>query len=214
MKKVLLFSVFAFLFSCSNKDAVAPLESVNSGMLLLAKVSGVENTETKYLVYSSLTPDEKYSLWTAKLGDRIRSSELSTIQANKLLEIKNYLSPEIFKEGMKREIFYTHWFPEWVTGAEKVLSREEIYLSIFSINGKSKARGNGLQQELPPSTMACICALNATYTCPKWTLGLEPVLTFGKCFLSAADCVEKSGCGALWDNECDGDICDNSTSVD
>lgn len=214
MKKVVLFSVLAFLFSCSKEDNVGPSEPFNNGMLLLAKVVSFEDIETKTLVYNSLTSEEKYSLWTVKLTDRIRSNELSPIQASKLLEIKNYLTPEIFKEGDSREVFYTEWFPKWVTEAEKILSNEEIYFSILSINRDSKPKIESMRQNnLPPQAHACICALNSGFTCPKWSGGIWPTLNWGKCSVMESGCVEtSSNCGALWDNECDGDVCDNTSS--
>lgn len=103
------------------------------GDKIYRNISAISNIETVRLAYSNLSSIERLSLWEAKFTSILKSNTYSPEQRIKILEIKNYLNLKIFNEGDEREVFYTTWFPEWVTSAGGIFSNTEIYNLVFSL---------------------------------------------------------------------------------
>ncbi|WP_379091918.1 bacteriocin fulvocin C-related protein [Pedobacter sp. UC225_65] len=221
IKTVCLLALGLLIMSCSkDKQATHNDVIMSYGKQLLKKITSINDEEAKKLAYSALSNNERYNLWAAKLAIKLLSNDLSSIQKEKLSELKNYLKPEIFQKGDAREIFHAVWFPNWAKNAENIFNPEDIYNLVLSINSDdiTFAQTNNNKDvkvlALPPH--ACICALNSNYTCGYWSISWPPGYIFGTCKKSAQGCLTnpETGCGALYDNECDGDKCDKTVTVD
>jgi hypothetical protein len=190
-----------FIISCSKNESITEDDNFLQGMQIYKRLSMSSNLEETRLAYSSLSSSERQKMWQAKLTSKLISNSFSAEQKRKILDIKNHLTLDVFNKGDAREIFYTNWFPSWATSATKTFSNIEIYNLIFSINDISPVTN------LQESPKGCICALHSTFTCPKWSVTWPLVLNFGTCKLKGTCVAKDSGCGALMDQECDGDFC-------
>jgi len=206
-----------FGLSCKKLNSeVLSQDLSNDAILLLSNLNKIQKVDEAKLAYSLLSSEQRYAVWALKLANSLDDASYSSAQKTKIKEIKDYITVDVFKEGDMREVFYTHWFPNWVKRSEGILTSFQVENLVFSLRGidltsistLSKSKTKKSQISDTPSPKGCICALNSNFTCPSYTVSWPPSVSYGKCEKSSGGCVATTtGCGALWDQECDGDTC-------
>lgn len=219
MKNVNIFFILLsvlFFYSCKKEEEIVDINqqlNLDNGKLLLQGISNLRTTEIKRNAYTTLSGDERLQYWVAKLNNQLEVPSYSTQQKDLLAELKQQLTSEIFKKGDKRVIFFTVWFPNWINRCERHFTDIQIYNIAYSLEELTFKKN---KSGTPVLTLAggesggetsCICALHSRFTCPSYTLGWPPSVTWGTCTKVNACVAQTSGCGALTDQDCDGDHC-------
>lgn len=203
-----VFLLYAVFIGCSKVETQpAEVKSDNfRGSQHLSSIKMLAKEEDKKIAYSSLTPEERYALWQAKLEIASNSTTYSSVQVEKILEIKNALHLDYFKSEDKKKIFQLSKLPEWIKSVSGIFSSDQIYNLIFTLNDIDRDSSNRVEL-----VADCKCAVNSSWTCYNLQEGAgpsgEPVYKYQDC-TKTGKCTElTNGCGAFWDDECDGDTC-------
>lgn len=205
---VLFLTIFS---SCSKKDDLTgnKYEIIQKGRMMISLLEPHKDFETRQLSYSLLSPEQRYSLWYAKLSDNAAQNIYTNEQSSKIIELRDYISEQTFTKGDKREIFYSVWFPNFVKQTESIFSSTQFYSLFMTLDQNLKIDDSNPTVNVEEPPLVCKCALNSNFTCPSYSFSL-PIgvsVSYGKCEKIGACTATSSGCGALWDNECDGDTC-------
>ncbi|WP_410220737.1 bacteriocin fulvocin C-related protein [Pedobacter sp.] len=218
MKKYVYYltiAVLSLLFSaCQKNDQISTTDTLANGKQLLSRLTAIQDIQNTRLAYSTLTAQERHDVWIARFDEKIKSGEWSSQQIEKIKEFADHLALNVFVKGDKREIFFTSFFPTWMKSASKVFNDVEIYNLVFALKDiqPTNTTSNGQETNLVApgdgGGGSCFCALHSGFTCPHWSLSPYPNLSWGTCLKSGA-CTQPAGngCGALLDQECDGNSC-------
>lgn len=201
------------IFSCS-KDSSSEKISSNASELknreLFSKITRLANIENKKLAYSELSASERYSVWMSKFNYLLEGNDYTSEQKKCIVILKDKLSVELFHSGDAREIFKSVWLPQWIKNSKVCLTDIQIYNIAFTLdtptnpNESVNSRITTSLQSFGSEGEFCHCAVNSNYTCLYSYLG-QP--RFGRCSLSGSCITAVRGCGALWDDDCDGNLC-------
>ena len=211
MKTYWLF-IMAFILlvlSCrKNTDIKENVSLTSNGEKLLASINVLAQHEVKKVAYSSLSDKDRFELWQAKLENEASKEIYSSEQKSIISELKNHLTVAIFKNSDEKQVFNLTWLPNWVNRSKRVFNDLQIHNIAFTIGDieASDINTKSLTSSGSEGDSGCICALNSNFTCPSFTIGWPPSATYGPCTLQGS-CISSRGCGALWDQECDGNHC-------
>ena len=209
------FVLSTVLFSCSRDSGLLGtelpiIENGDTGYSILARFDKLNGRENRRLAYTQLSENERFQLWTARLEYAMQNGSYNNAQLVVIKKLKDRLNVNIFKESDEREIFKTIWFPSWIKESSKVLSDYQIYNLAISLD--QPILGNNVDAIARTALLSengsesdCFCALHSRWTCPSFSI--PPSVSFGTC-LKVGDCEAKiDGCGALYDDDCDGNSC-------
>lgn len=202
MRKFLyLIVLLGLIISCKKQE----VPTDESGVALLKAVTSLNTAESQKIAYSTLQDQERLSLWTEKLNSDIKSGNFSEKQIECILELQSLLTIDVFKKGKAKDIFNLITFPNWIKKNENVLTDAELYKIAFSFD-LSPVQKKTLGSTVSNVMSDCVCAVGSQFTCYR----VQPDGgNWGDCTL-VGECAKSShGCGALWDNECDGSRCSN-----
>jgi len=206
----LLIGIFLFS-SCSKNQTFDKEFQPDGGKELLSKISAFQAAEDVRISFSTLNPSEKSDFWLEKLKSDKEHGGYTLEQIAIIDKLISYIEPAIFdRESDKRAIFKVSWFPQWINESKKELTEVQIYNIAFSIGNNQGTNTSMLEtssagSEAPPPL--CICAVGSHYTCYYGTI--SGAIGFAPCKKTSANCITKvTGCGALFDDDCDGNYCD------
>lgn len=191
MKKMLfIFGLLAItsLNSCSENE-LENLSNTNISETKINQVLNEKDSETQKLMYSSLNPDEKLSIWDRKLSILLTDKKLNKQQKELLIELKNNISSDVFNNKLlndEKEIFKNVYSKSFLEKAKKVFSNQFIVTSFYTLSSKTYNGEN-----------SCSCNIGAIFTC---SYKIE-------CRTIKVCKPTNSGCGFMTAFECDGN-CD------
>lgn len=215
--KRILLAVIALcsLISCQKETGMLAKDTTD-GQRLLSNLMALKQSEVQKVAYAALSDQERFDLWKAKLDNELTNENYNNKQKAKINELKNHLTVAIFQDGDAREVFHQLWLPEWVKSTKGILDGLQVYNIAFTIEAYIPVetvnnitnKADNLTSMGSETVSACICALHSGFTCPMYSSdGGWPGVRWGACKLRGT-CVESRGCGALWDQECDGNQCE------
>jgi hypothetical protein len=194
-----LLAIVIFFSSCSKNESSAPVESPNSiGTKLLGAVMQYDNPEILKLAYSSLSDGDRFLLWKAKLSNASKDDSYSDIQKKLIQEINDKISIKNFMKSDEREVFNKVWLPAWITKNKSSFIGDELYNLLFTIQA---VKSGELTISKSVSEVNCHCKLGSSWTCYQGSM-------YWSTCTKLNDCRELDrGCGALFDDRCDGNFC-------
>lgn len=181
---------------------------INSSTFL-SKISIVADFEEKRLLYSTQTDEQRYYIWYTYLESKLNSLEYTDIQKAAILTLKNKLNINLFKDTDERIIFQEIWLPQWIKFAKNLFSDIQIYNLAFNIQITQDVSPNFQTNtnKLEIEVQDCTCKQGSSYTCPRLVGGIIPFIQYGDCsFVNKCNNLIR-GCGAFFDDECDGSKC-------
>jgi len=210
-KFFIFFGFFAlFLLSCAKEKTAVNFSQdqlLLKGNELFSKIEKIEGVENRKLAYSNLSNAERYSVWNGKLEKLLNSNKFTKEQKIRISALKDKLSIGLFNPGDDREVFKSIWLPEWIRNSKPYFNEIQIYNIAFTLDDEIiPSINNELQTSGSESgDNMCFCAVYSNFTCLYSYFG-NPA--FGTCHKLATSCITKvRGCGALWDDDCDGNFC-------
>lgn len=201
--------VVAHVFSSCNKENTKNTFDLNKTYQtkdLLYKITQFSVIEDKRLIYSLLEDSERYKLWLAYLERESSTTSYTLEQRKAIQQLKNRLTLGIFQNNSDdRTIFQTIWLPEWIKNFSPIFTDYEIYNIAFNLNN-SKDKTTTETQKIAVES-SCFCALHSRFTCPSFSFPIS--ISNGTCLLTMENACKETtkGCGALFDQECDGNSC-------
>lgn len=209
--------LIGFITSCNKINIKPDLPNEPTALQLKTykNLTSIRAVEDRKLAYGALNSEERYAFWSHKLNLASESDQFTGLQKSKIKEIISALSVDFFNGGDAKEIFKNYFLKNWIASASNLFKEQQIFELLFTINpvgsvfSKNKLSGSiSINTEAPKD---CHCAVGAFWTCfsghelpdGEW------VPTHGECTKSGACVTDTSGCGALYDDDCDGNKCSN-----
>jgi hypothetical protein len=190
---ILSLLIIVFFASCAKKDNYQNTPSTSKANTLRV-MANVANSDLK-AAYAALPGSSRQTVWLAHL-DSIEIQRGFT--GSKLLYLdsaRHFLQQYDF--GASNDTSAEVFFDSWKTGAEYVLSTEEMYLIWFSlfdsISDEGKMYTDGGGGGTNPIKDNCNCKLDNFWAC---------MASPDKCH--SVDCSRGLGCGILWLRTCNG----------
>lgn len=200
--RLLLSCLLIGLIAACNKESSDEINITDPGLKLYKSFLAIDDMETRQAAYGTLSSQEKFEFWQAKFSKDISSGQFSDEQINRIKDFAHSVKPEFFTKGDKKEIFKSITLPNWIKDNATIFTADEVFDLFFNIN--INTAGNFSKKAISRNSVAakdCHCAVGSRYTC--YIGGGQ----FGTCTRVLGCTKLSTGCGALWDDECDGDFC-------
>lgn len=230
MKNWLMVLALLYVLQGCSKEVNPPAEKRAAVLETLAAM----DIPAQRVSFSLMPARDRFQVWQDHLQLKLAQADVSSLKWKLISELIQYNSEAFYEDGKndKKEIAVTLFAVKWLTRAESVFSRQEIYELAFSINPVSREESylaanfagtatsvTRLDQNVSPYNDEkypdCVCAVGSNYTCPyttyyHTTYGDQMVLNYGSCsYNGSRPCDTEGGCGFLGWQLCDGNTCSN-----
>lgn len=213
---VLLFFLTIF-GSCRNSTGLELYEEKPNINLVVEKASKILNSsvslDEKKSVYTSMNAEEKLGFWIKRVHEFSVRSNLDINQKKSLEIFKSIISKEVFSQGNTRDIFFLETFPTYIDKLTSLFSANQLYDLFFNINSNNAMMNIETNIRSTSNTEnqdgKCICNVQSRFTCPYPNI-ITGLISFGSCYYghTGVTCITTTkGCGALFDDTCNGAIC-------
>ncbi len=203
-KLYFIFVLSCIFVSCKENEIYDP--ELNKPFLTGKAITNKLNTITlsveRNLIFATLSPEEKLNFWLTKFK-KMQSSALNTAQKRAIGELIDMLSIQVFTPGDVKEVFQQVKIPNWIERQKSVFTDIQIHTLLFTYDDAVKE--SNLNSSGSEQYEDCHCAVGARYTCVRYTF---PGVQYGDCQKQGECLRAPNGCGALMDNECDGNKCE------